>query len=54
MADVAVHVVELPTTFISGISHFKIKNVILRLVFPLIVTGMIGGIAGAFLYPIRR
>ena len=36
-----VHVVELPTTLVSGISHYKLKNLLPHLVLPLIISGVI-------------
>jgi uncharacterized membrane protein YfcA len=48
VASAVVHVAELPTTLVSGMSHLKLKNVLPRLLLPLIVTGVIGGVIGAY------
>lgn len=48
VASAVVHVAELPTTLVSGISHLKLKNVLPRLLLPLIVSGVIGGVTGAY------
>lgn len=48
VASAVVHVAELPTTLVSGISHLKLKNVIPNLLIKLIIPGMIGGILGAY------
>lgn len=43
-----VHVAELPTTLVSGISHFKLKNLLPHLILPLIISGVIRGVTGAY------
>lgn len=48
VASAVVHVAELPTTLVSGISHLKLKNVLPQLLLPLIVSGVIGGVTGAY------
>lgn len=48
VASAVVHVAELPTTLVSGISHLKLKNVFPQLLLPLIVSGVIGGVIGAY------
>ncbi|MBV5324111.1 MAG: sulfite exporter TauE/SafE family protein, partial [Rhodospirillaceae bacterium] len=48
-ASAGVHLVECCTTGVSGISHAIHKNVNWKLFFRLLVPGMIGGIAGAYL-----
>lgn len=48
VASAVVHVAELPTTLVSGISHLKLKNVMPRLLIPLIISGVIGGGMGAW------
>ena len=48
-ASAKVHVVEVFTTAVSGISHFLSGNVEWPLFFRLLVPGLIGGVTGAFL-----
>ena len=40
---------ELFTTFVSGISHIKLKNVNKKLFINLVLPGIIGGVIGAYL-----
>lgn len=49
LASQRVHVVECFTTATSGLSHLLHGNIDKRLFFKLLVPGMIGGIAGAYL-----
>lgn len=46
-ASAAIHFSEMFTTFVSGISHFKMKNVDLSLLKKLAPAGIFGGIIGA-------
>jgi uncharacterized protein len=48
-ASFGVHVVESFTTGVSGISHALHRNVDLRLFTRLVIPGVIGGVAGAYL-----
>lgn len=48
-ASARVHVVETFTTAISGLSHLLHGNVDLRLFLHLLIPGIIGGVAGAYL-----
>ncbi len=48
-ASARVHVVEVFTTAISGISHLLHGNIEWRLFFRLLIPGIIGGVAGAYL-----
>jgi len=48
-ASASVHMAEVVTTGISGISHWKLGNVDWRLVRRLLIPGVIGGAAGAYL-----
>ncbi len=48
-ASAGVHLVECCTTGVSGISHALHKNVNWKLFFRLLIPGMLGGIAGAYL-----
>src|SRR5512133_214624 len=49
VASQRIHVVECFTTAISGISHLLHRNIDKRLFFRLLIPGMIGGVAGAYL-----
>ncbi len=48
-ASASVHISEVFTTFASGLSHLRFKNVDRRMIKNLIVPGVIGGIIGAYL-----
>ncbi len=48
VASASVHMAEIVTTLISGISHFKLGNVKRDLVLSLAIPGIIGGVAGAY------
>lgn len=48
VASAVVHCAEIPTTLVSGISHWKLKNVQKSLMLKLIIPGVIGGILGAY------
>ena len=47
-ASASVHTSEVFTTFVSGISHFKLGNVDMTLVKKLAVPGVLGGVCGAY------
>lgn len=47
-ASASVHMAEVVTTGISGFSHWKLGNVDWKLVRRLLVPGVIGGVAGAY------
>ncbi|HEX2954451.1 MAG TPA: sulfite exporter TauE/SafE family protein [Bacillota bacterium] len=49
VASASVHTSEVFTTFVSGISHFSLKNVDLKLFKKLVIPGVMGGIVGAYL-----
>lgn len=49
IASACVHFAEVFTTLVSGISHFKMKNVDKKLFLSLIIPGVIGGVIGAYL-----
>lgn len=49
LASASVHAAETFTTFVSGISHFKIGNVDRKLFVRLVVPGVAGGVVGAYL-----
>ncbi len=49
ISSACVHVSEIFTTFISGLSHLKLKNVHKGLFFKLLLPGIIGGALGAYL-----
>ena len=48
IASAAVHAAEIVTTGISGASHIWNKNVDRRLFFKLVITGVCGGVLGAY------
>ena len=48
-ASASVHMAEVITTGVSGISHWKLGNIDWQLVKRLLVPGVLGGIAGAYL-----
>lgn len=47
-ASASVHTAEIFTTFVSGISHYKLKNIDKKLFSSLVIPGVIGGIIGAY------
>ena len=49
LASQRVHIVECFTTATSGISHLLHRNIDKRLFFRLLIPGLIGGVAGAYL-----
>jgi uncharacterized membrane protein YfcA len=49
VATASVHIAEVFTTGISGISHVRMKNVNAKLFLRLLVPGIVGAVAGAFL-----
>ncbi len=48
VSSFCVHAAEMCTTLVSGLSHFKMKNIDRTLFLRLIVPGMAGGILGAY------
>lgn len=48
-ASASVHIAEFFTTFVSGVSHFKLGNVDRELLKRLALPGVIGGVIGAYL-----
>jgi hypothetical protein len=48
-ASASVHTAEVFTTFVSGISHWRLKNIDKKLFSSLVIPGVIGGIIGAFI-----
>jgi len=48
-ASASVHLAEVVTTGVSGLSHWKLGNIDRKLVKRLLVPGVLGGIAGAYL-----
>ena len=46
LTSASVHIAELVTTSISGVSHFRIGNVEKRLFWPLLVSGVAGAVGG--------
>ena len=49
VASACVHTSEIFTTLVSGISHFKFGNVDKKLFLSLLIPGVIGGAAGAYI-----
>lgn len=47
-ASAVIHIAEIPSSLVSGISHFRIDNVDRKVFLRLIVPGVIGGVAGAW------
>lgn len=48
LASASVKAAEVFTTFVSGISHFRLGNVDKKLFYRLLIPGVIGGIIGAY------
>lgn len=48
-ASASVHTAEVVTTGISGLSHWKLRNIDTKLAKQLIIPGVIGGVSGAYL-----
>src|SRR3972149_6205243 len=48
-ASASVHMAEVVTTGVSGFSHWKLGNVDWKLVRRLLIPGVIGGVAGAYI-----
>lgn len=44
-----IHIAEIPTSLVSGISHYRIRNVEKDLLLKLMIPGAIGGVLGAWL-----
>lgn len=49
ISSACVHIAELFTTLVSGISHIRLGNISKVLFFKLLLPGIVGGIAGAYL-----
>jgi len=49
VASASVHTAETFTTFVSGISHFSLKNVDKKMFISLAIPGVLGGITGAYI-----
>jgi len=48
LASAVVHCSEIPTTLVSGIAHWQLKNVSKEIVLKLMIPGVIGGVLGAY------
>ena len=48
MSSFCVHAAEICTTLVSGIAHFKMKNIDRSLFLRLIIPGVVGGVLGAY------
>ncbi len=49
LSSALIHIAEIPSSLVSGISHYRIDNVDKSLLLRLIVPGAIGGVLGAWL-----
>lgn len=49
LASASVHTAEIFTTFVSGISHWKMQNIEKKIVLFLTIPGIIGGILGVYI-----
>lgn len=49
IASAVIHIAEIPSSLVSGISHYKIGNVEKKLLPKLLIPGVIGGVLGAWL-----
>ncbi|NLF37445.1 MAG: sulfite exporter TauE/SafE family protein [Clostridiaceae bacterium] len=49
LASASVHMAEVFTTLVSGISHWKLKNINKGIFFKLLIPGIIGGAVGAYI-----
>ncbi|OGO12125.1 MAG: hypothetical protein A2Y53_02050 [Chloroflexi bacterium RBG_16_47_49] len=49
IASASVHMAEVFTTFISGISHWRLNNINKDLIIKLMTPGVIGGVLGAYI-----
>lgn len=48
VASAVIHIAEIPSSLVSGISHYRIGNVDKKILIRLIVPGVIGGVLGAW------
>lgn len=48
LASAVVHVAEVPTTLVSGLSHLRLRNVDRSLLWRLMLPGVVGGVLGAW------
>ncbi len=48
-ASASVHTAEVFTTLVSGVSHWKLKNIDKKLFLSLVIPGVIGGVMGALI-----
>lgn len=48
VASAVIHIAEIPSSLVSGISHFRIDNVDRSLLLRLMLPGVVGGVAGAW------
>lgn len=48
-ASASVHTAEVFTTLVSGVSHWKLKNIDKKLFLSLVIPGVIGGVTGALI-----
>ncbi|MBP3895044.1 MAG: sulfite exporter TauE/SafE family protein [Mogibacterium sp.] len=48
LSSAVIHISEIPTALVSGISHYRINNVEKSLLLKLIIPGAVGGVLGAW------
>lgn len=48
-ASASVHMAEVFTTFVSGLSHWRLRNLSKDLIIKLLIPGVLGGVAGAYI-----
>lgn len=48
-ASASVHMAQVFTTFVSGLSHWRLQNISRDLILKLLIPGVIGGITGAYI-----
>ena len=49
VASAVIHIAEIPASLVSGLSHFKIGNVDRKKFWKLLIPGILGGVAGAWI-----
>lgn len=48
LSSALIHIAEIPSSLVSGISHYRIKNIEKQLLLKLVIPGVIGGVLGAW------
>lgn len=49
LSSALIHIAEIPSSLVSGISHYRIDNVDKNLLLKLVIPGAVGGVLGAYL-----